>query len=173
MRSSWSEPQSTPSLIFTGCIGLLQLCLQREESIWFQYWTSGGFMCRDFSCVAGIGCLLWRVCSLGKTLLAFTWIPFGCQYQICLLFQVSPDSWFGIPLLYDEKDIILGGMLVREGLVSLRRTRLLQLLQHYCSGHRLGLLCYWMVFLGNEQRSFCCFWDCFPVLHFMKTYKNF
>ena len=24
----------------------------------------------------------------------------------------------------------------------------------------------WMVCLGNEQRSFCCFWDCIQVLHF-------
>ena len=28
-------------------------------------------MCRVFSCVVGRGCLLWPVCSLGKTLLAF------------------------------------------------------------------------------------------------------
>ena len=36
----------------------------------------------------------------------------------------------------------------------------------YWLGHSLGLLWYWMVFLGNEQRSFCHFWDCIPVLHF-------
>ena len=42
----------------------------------------------------------------------------------------------------------------------------LQLLQHYWSGHRLGLLWYWMGCLGNEQRSFCHFWDCIQVLHF-------
>ena len=39
-------------------------------------------------------------------------------------------------------------------------------LQHYWLGHRLGLLWYWMVFLGNEQRSFCHFWYCIQVLHF-------
>ena len=39
------------------------------------------------------------------------------------------------------------------------------LLQRYWSGHRLGLLWYWMVCLGNEQRSFCRFWDCIQVLH--------
>ena len=42
----------------------------------------------------------------------------------------------------------------------------LQLLQHYWLGHRLGLLWYWMVCLGNGQRSFCRFWDCIQVLHF-------
>ena len=33
-----------------------------------------------------------------------------------------------------------GGMLVLEGLVGLQRTIQLQLLQHYWSGYRLGLL---------------------------------
>jgi len=46
------------------------------------------------------------------------------------------------------------------------RTIQLKLLQHYWLGHRLGLLWYWMVCLGNEQRSFCHFWDSIQVLHF-------
>ena len=46
-----------------------------------------------------------------------------------------------------------------KGLVDLHRTVQLQLLQHYWLGHRLGLLWYRMVCLGNEQRSFCRFWD--------------
>jgi len=53
-----------------------------------------------------------------------------------------------------------------ESLVGLHRTVQLQLLQHYSSGHRLGLLWYWMVCPGNEQRSFCRFWDCIQILHF-------
>ena len=57
-------------------------------------------------------------------------------------------------------------VLVLKGLVGLHRTVQLQLLQHYWLGHRLGLLWYWMVCLGNEQRSFCRFWDCIQVLHF-------
>ena len=39
------------------------------------------------------------------------------------------------------------GVLVLEGFVHLHRT--VQLLQHYWSGHRLGLLWYWMVCLGS------------------------
>ena len=46
--------------------------------------------------------------------------------------------------------------------VGLHRTIQLQLLQRYWLGHRLW---YWMVCLGNAQRSFCCFWDCIQVLH--------
>ena len=57
-------------------------------------------------------------------------------------------------------------VLVLEGLVHLHKTTQLQLLQHYWLGHSLGLLWCCMVCLGNEQRSFCCFWDCTQVLHF-------
>ena len=57
-------------------------------------------------------------------------------------------------------------MLVLKGLVSLHRTVQLQLLQRSWLGHRLGLLWYWMVCLGNERRLFCRFWDCIQVLHF-------
>ena len=53
-----------------------------------------------------------------------------------------------------------------KSLVGLHRTIQLQLLQHYWLEHRLGLLWYWMDCLGNEQRSFCNFWDCIQVLHF-------
>ena len=40
-----------------------------------------------------------------------------------------------------------------------------QLLQCHWLGHRLGLLWYWMVCLGNKKRSFCYFWDCIQILH--------
>ena len=108
-------------------------------------------MCRVFSCIVGRGCLLWPVCSLGKTLLAFALLHFVLQGQINLLFQVflyflllhsSLLSWKGH----------LFWVLVLEGLVGLHRTVQLQLLQHYCSGHRLGLLWYWIVCLENEQK---------------------
>ena len=48
-------------------------------------------------------------------------------------------------------------VLILEGLVGFRRTVQLQFLQHYRSGHRLGLLWLWIVCLGN--RSFCHFLD--------------
>ena len=74
-------------------------------------------------------------------------------------------SYFYIQVPYNEKDIFWG-VLVVECLVGLHRTIQVQLFQHYWSGHRLGLLWYWTVCLGNEQRSFCHFWDCIQVLHF-------
>ena len=74
-------------------------------------------------------------------------------------------SYFFKPVTYDEKDIFFG-VLVQQGFVGLHRTVQLHLLQHYWLGHRLGLLWYWMVCLGNEQKSFCHFWACTQVLYF-------
>ena len=111
-------------------------------------------MCRVFSCIVGRGCLIWPVCSLGKTLLGQIF-PLLQVFLDFLLLHCSPLQWKG-----------LFGVLVLKGLVGLHRTIQFQLLLNYCSGHRLRLLWYWMVCLGNEQRSFCCFWDCIQVLHF-------
>ena len=41
IKSSWSEPQSVPGLVFVDCIELLHLWLQRIKSVWFLYWPSG------------------------------------------------------------------------------------------------------------------------------------
>ena len=48
-------------------------------------------MCRVFSCVIGRGCLLWPVCSLGKTLLAFSLLHSILHGQISLLLQMFLD----------------------------------------------------------------------------------
>ena len=44
-------------------------------------------------------------------------------------------------------------MLVLKGLIGIHITIQLQLLQHYWLGHRLGLLRYSMVWLGNRDYS--------------------
>ena len=82
---------------------------------------------------------------------------FAC-YSRCFL-----TSYFCIPVPYNEKDIFFGVSSKRS--LGIHRNVQLQLLQHYWLGHRLGLLWYWMVCLGNEQRSFYRFWDCIQVLH--------
>ena len=122
-------------------------------------------MCRVFSCVVGRGCLLWPVHSLGKTLLAFALLHSTFQGQFACYSRCFLTSYFSIPVPYNEKDIFFG-VLVLEGLLGFHRSVQLQLLQHYWSGHRLGLPWYWMVCLGNKQRSFCHFWDWIQELHF-------
>ena len=116
-------------------------------------------LCRVIACIVEKGYLLWSVCSLDKTLLAFALLHFILQSQTCLLLLVSleflllhfsPLWWKGHLLL----------VLVLEGHIDLHRTIQLQLLRFQWLGHRHGLLWYWIVCLGNEQRSFCCFWDC-------------
>ena len=57
-------------------------------------------MCIVFSCIVGRGCLLWPVCSVGKTLLAFALLHFVLQGYICLFLQVyySRNMWVYISL---------------------------------------------------------------------------
>ena len=121
-------------------------------------------MCWVFSCVVGRGYLLWLVCSLGKTLLIFDLLCFVLQGQTHLLLQVSLDF-----LLLHSSSLQwirhLFCVLVLEGLVGLHRIIQPQPFS-ITFGVILGLLWYWMVCLGNEQRSFCRFWDCIQVLHF-------
>ena len=69
---------------------------------------------------------------------------FAC-YSRCFL-----TSYFCIQSPKMKRTSFLG---VLKGLVGLHRTVQLQLLQRYWLGHRLGLLCYWMVCFGNEQKS--------------------
>ena len=82
--------------------------------------------------------------------------------------SVTPGiSW--LPILHSSPLWWKGHLfwvLVLEGLIGLHRNVQLQHLQHHWLGRRLRLLWYLMVCLGNEQRSFCCFWDCTQVLHF-------
>ena len=96
---------------------------------------------------------------LAKTLLAFSLLHFVQQGETCLLLQVFLDF-----LLLHSYALWWKGhrflVLVLECLVGHHRTVELQLLWHSWLGNRLGLLWYWMVCLGNEQRLYCHFWDC-------------
>ena len=121
-------------------------------------------ICRVVYCVVGKGNLLWPVYSLYKTVSL-------CPASFCLPrpnLPVAPGvSW--LPSFAFQSPIFKRTsfwVLVLKGLVGLHRTVQLQLLQHQWLDHRLGLPWFWMVYLGNELRSFCGFWDCTQVLHF-------
>ena len=134
--------------------------------IWFQVVSIDHLimsMCRVIFCVVGRGSLLWPVCPLGKTLLAFALIHFVFQGQTYLLLQISPNLLFLYSnLLWWNGQFFL--VLILEGLIGLHRTIQLQFLWHWRSGHSLGLLWYWRVCPGNKPRSFCHFWDSTQVL---------
>ena len=110
-------------------------------------------MCRVFSCVVGRGCLLWPVHPLGKTLISL------CPASFCTPrpnLPVTPGvSWlptfaFQFPIMKRTSFWVL----VLNSLVGLHRTIQLQLLQHYWSRHRLGLLWYqWFALEMNRDPS--------------------
>ena len=73
-------------------------------------------ICRVISFVVGLGCLLWPVHSLGKTLLAFTLLHFYSKAKLACYSRCLLTSYFCIPVPYDEKASFL--LLVLEGLVG-------------------------------------------------------
>ena len=159
IRSSWTEPQSAPGLVF--CLlyraspSLAAKNIIHLISVLIIWWCP----CLESSLVL----LEEGVCYDQCVLLAELCYPLPCfllysKAKFAGYSRYLLTSYFCIPAPYDEKDVFLGG-LVLEGLVGLHRTFQLQLLQHYWLRYRLGLLWCWMVCLGNEQRSFCCFWD--------------
>ena len=101
--------------------------------------------------------LLWPVPSLGKTLLAFALLHSVLQGQICLLLQVFLEF-----LLLHSSPLWWKGHLFWVLVLKERFNFIFSV----TGWGRLGLVWYWMVCLGNEQRSFCHFWDCIQVLHF-------
>ena len=112
------------------------------------WWCVDVFMCRVFSCVVGRGCFLWPERSLGKILIKI--LPCTPWPNLPVTPGISwlPTFAFQSPIMKRTSFVC-----VLKGLVGLHRTIQLQLLQHYCLGHRLGLPWYWMVCLGNSQRS--------------------
>ena len=159
-----SEPQSAPGIVFTNCIEYLHLWLQKYNQSDFSIDHLLMSMYRGVSWVVGKGCLLWPVCSLDKTLLAFALLHFVFLGQISCNSRYLLSSTFAFQSPMMKKTSFL--VLVLEGLVGLHRTSRLQLLQYQWLGHRLGLLWCWMVCPGNEPKSFFCFWDCNQELHF-------
>ena len=60
-----------------------------KHQTWLRDWTD--LMCSIVSYVVEKECLIWPVCSLDKTILAFALFHFVLQGQTCLLFKESLD----------------------------------------------------------------------------------
>ena len=108
IRSSWSQPQSAPGLVFADCIELLHLCCKEYNQSDFGIDHLVMSMCRVFSCVVGRGCLLWLLHSLGKTLLAFSCFILYSKAKFACYSRYFLTSYFCIPVPYNEKHIFWG-----------------------------------------------------------------
>ena len=163
IKDSWSEPQSAPSLVFDDYLELFHLSLKRNNQSDFSIGHLVMSICRVFFCVVGRGCLLWPVhlltnlCYPLPCFILYSKAKFVCTPGISWL----PSFAFQSPMM--KRTCFLR---VLEGLIGLHRIIQLQLLHSYWLQYRLGSPWYWMVHLGNKERSFCHFRDCTQVLHF-------
>ena len=145
--------RASPSLAAKNIINMISLL-----TIWWCPSVESSLMLLEDGVCYDQCVLLAKVYKSLPRFILYSKARFTC-YSRCFL-----TSFFCIPVPYNEKDNFFW-MLVIKGHVGLHRTVQLQLFQHYWLGHRLGLLWYWMVCLGNEQRSFCRFWDYIQVVH--------
>ena len=141
--------RASPSLAARNIINLISIL-----TIWWCYCVESSLVLLEEGVCYDLYVLLTNSDSL-------------CPVSFCTPrpnLPVTPGiSWLPTFVLQWKGHLFL--VLVLEGLIGLHRTVQLWLLQPYWLGHRLGLLWYWMVCLGNEQRSFYLFWDCTQVLH--------
>ena len=142
---------------------LLLLLLSHFSRVRLWYPRDGSLPGSSFPVILQARTLEWVAISFSNAwkwkvkvkLLSHVWlfaIPWTAAHQAPPSMGFSrQEYWSGVPL---------------PSLVGLHRTVQFQLLRRYCLGHILELPWYWMVCLGNEQRSFCRFWDCIQVVHF-------
>ena len=100
MRSSWSESQLAPSLVFADCIELSVFDWKEYNQSYFCIDYLMMSMCRIVSCIVGRGCCYDQMPSLGKTLSCLTlWNPMDCTmpgfpvlHHILELVQIHTDK---------------------------------------------------------------------------------
>ena len=126
IRSSWSEPQSAPGLVFADCIELFYLQLLKFD---FGVDHLMMFTSRAVFCVSGRGCLPWPMRSLGKTLLVFALLHFVLlrpNLPVTTGISWLPTFAFQSPMMKRTSFLVL----VLGDLVGHHITVQLQLLQH-------------------------------------------
>ena len=93
-----------------------------------------------------------------------------CPASFCTPRPYSPVtpviSWYSTFAFQSPMRKRTSFLVLAPVLVGHHRTIQHQLFWHWWLGHKFGLLWHWMVCLGNEERSFCHFWDCNQTLHF-------
>ena len=163
--SPCSETQSA-RLFFADCRELLHLWLQTV------YLSDSSIDHLKMSMCSLLFCCQKRVFAMTSVLSWQNSVSL-CPVSFCTATPNLPVttgiSWlpsfaFQSPIV--KRTFFVVVVLILEGLIGLHRTIQLQLLHYNWLGHRLGLLWHWKVCLGNEQRSYCHFWDCTQKLHF-------
>ena len=103
IRSSRSEPQSAPGLVFADCIELLHLWLQRYNQSDFRVDHLVMSICKSSLVLLEEG-----VCYDQCILLEELYLPLPCfiLYSKACYFRYFLTSYLCIPVPYDEKDII-------------------------------------------------------------------
>ena len=151
LGTSWSVPQSALCLVFADCIEILHLD------------------CKDIISLILLLPIRWCPCAKSSLVLWEEGICYGRGFSWQNSISLCPASFYisrqnlpvtpgvsWLPTFAFQSPIMKRTsfwVLVLEGLVGLHRTVQLQPLQPYWPGNRLGLLWYWMVYFGNEQRS--------------------
>ena len=120
-------------------------------------------LCVAMSLVLEEGICYGQSIILAKLCWPLTYFILYSKAKLVYCSRYFLTSYFCIPLWWKTHLFFL--VLVLEGFLGRHRTIQLQLLQPFWLEHRLGLLWYWMVCLGNEPRSIWHFWDCTKVLY--------
>ena len=79
IRSSWSEAQSVPGLVFADCIDLHHFGCKEYNQSDFSVDHLVMSMCSVFSCVVGRGCLLWQLSNTFGAESGLGCYPLACQ----------------------------------------------------------------------------------------------
>ena len=96
------------------------------------------------------------------------------RLNLLVTLGISWLPYFCIPVPYDGKDIFFfffGVKKKKGGSSQNHSTSGVLALVDAKNPSRLGLLWYWMVGVGKEQRTFCHFWDC--ILDSFVDYKDY
>ena len=149
MRSWWSEPQSAPVLFLLTVYSfpIFGYKEYNQSEFGIGHWVMS--RCKVGSYAVENGNLLWPVHSVDRIVNLCPDAFYTPKPNLPVIPGISwlPTFAFQFPMISRTSFLVLV-----LGLVGLCRTD--QLLQHQWLGHSLGLLWCWMVFPGNEPRSF-------------------
>ena len=98
IRSSWSEPRSAASLVLLTLWSFSIFNCKEYNQSDFGIDHLVMSMCIVSSCVVGRGCLVWPMCSLVKTLLAFALFILYSKAKVACYSSYLLTSYFCIPI---------------------------------------------------------------------------